>query len=74
MADDIMTDEQSELVNLEWGLWTAVVLILAMILVKGPAVSPEQFVFRIIISVVAVVGALSCRIAAIVRHRRSRRE
>ena len=57
---DIRLDEL--LPWLEFGCWTAIALFPLLYWVNGPAVSPDQFVVRTILVVVAVTGAVGLRI------------
>lgn len=56
LAKEEVTTEEV-LSHLEFGLWTAVVLIPMLYWVNGPSVSGDQFVIRSILAIVAYVGA-----------------
>ena len=52
---ELTTDEV--LTNLEFGLWTAVVLIPILFWINGSSVSRDQFVVRTVLVVIAYAGA-----------------
>ena len=47
---------QELFVHLEFGCWTAIVLIPIIYFIQGPAVSHDQFVMRSLVTAIAVIG------------------
>ncbi len=63
--EDITTDDRQEGIPLwavELGCWTMVALAPFLYWVNGPAVSPDQFVVRTAVVVLALVGAITIRV------------
>lgn len=53
----------------EFVCWTTIVLVPILAWINGPAVSTDQFVVRVSVFVVALLGAVSIRVAKIIRRR-----
>ena len=78
MADKLQDTDQAEeemrteeiLGWVEFGCWTAVVLIPILYYVNGPSVSTDQFVVRSALTVIAIIGGCLTTGSRLIRKRR----